>query len=293
MKLDIIKSALRNFPTLQTRLRARGTSDSSPLRGSPSRYSTPTSRARVQQPHVASALELDSGDNTRGEHSTILVQPTHTLTTPTSDLSPGKITPRNKAATFRCLLRDRQQCTITGRPYCEGFGIEAAHIIPYAFANQASCRNLDLWKMLKMFYGVEDTNRMCTTLASNVNSLGNLISLDNSIHSMFDNGTFKFEPLTLHLEPIPVFNSHIGSSLLQVNYRKPLTTPELIQSTRIYRIYKENEKRVGPLFHKSKVPILYIANAQEYVRTIPLPGYFALRKLILDLQDLCPLKDGV
>ena len=309
--LNIIRHALLNFPKLTTKSGTLSTSHSpslhgSPsihgslsLRGSPSQDFTPLNTTGEQQTPLTSTVGLlPPSDNTAplGPAGNIPVSPAHSLPTPTSIARPINITPtsttkdkptkRSHSATESCLKRDGFQCCLTGRPSIEGFAIEGAHIMPFALANEASCRNLDFWQMLDIFYGKEATDMLFAGFAGKgINSLANLISLDNSIHSMFDNRTLRLAPLTPQYEPIPVFNNHIGSYLLRVDYKQTLSTPELIQSTRIHRT---DGVTVGPLYGGSMIPITYKANVEEYIRTIPFPGFFALRLLICELQDHCP-----
>jgi len=104
-------------------------------------------------------------------------------------------TPRNPGATSACLRRDGYQCVITGRRSEHGFALEVAHIIPYALANDNSCRGLDFWNMLELFWGVDKTNRAFARVRNDINSTANLVTLDNSIHSMFDNGSLTLTPI--------------------------------------------------------------------------------------------------
>jgi len=62
--------------------------------------------------------------------------------------------------------------------------------------------------MLEVFYGQPVTNQMFNDLSKNINNLGNLIALDNSIHAMFDKGTISLTPHTLDQVPISVCNYH-------------------------------------------------------------------------------------
>ena len=59
-----------------------------------------------------------------------------------------------------CLERDQYECIITGRKFSAGSGTEVVPIIPFAFANNPGCRDLDFWKMLEMFYGSETTEKL-------------------------------------------------------------------------------------------------------------------------------------
>jgi len=129
----------------------------------------------------------------------------HILHQSTSDLdsssaltpdSATKIQSFNQSTTFTCLRHDEDQCQITGRSTQE-FAIEVAHIIPYSLGNSQGCRQFDFWKILEVFYGQPVTNQRFNNLSKNINNLGHLIALDNSIHTMFNKGTISLTPHTL------------------------------------------------------------------------------------------------
>ena len=137
-----------------------------------------------------------------------------------------------------------------------------------------------------MFQNLQ-TSFLLILSGTKINSLANLNCLDNLIHSMFDNETLRLVPLTPQHELILVFSNHIGSYFLRIEYKKPLTTPELIQSTRIVRT---NRATIGVLYPLagSLIKIKYIvANAEQYMRTIPYSGFFALSLFISQLKDIC------
>ena len=83
-------------------------------------------------------------------------------------------------------------------------------IIPFAFATHPRFRDLDFWKMLEMFYGSEATDNFFARLLEPVNSLENLITLDNSIHAMFNSGSLILTPETATRDPLPVINDYRG-----------------------------------------------------------------------------------
>ncbi|KAL0633551.1 hypothetical protein Q9L58_007584 [Maublancomyces gigas] len=110
-------------------------------------------------------------------------------------------TPRNRAQTLNCLQRDKGACIITGRKKIDSFPVEVAHLFPYALSNTAECRNETFWKSIEMFLGQAKTNRLWGLVGhENVNSLKNLVTMDRSLHDMFDKGSIQFLPFT-HTEP--------------------------------------------------------------------------------------------
>ena len=87
-----------------------------------------------------------------------------------------------------CLERDNYQCIITGRKISDGSSTEVVPLIPFAFANHPYCRDLDFWKMLDMFFGSEAIDTLFAGLLERVDNLENLVTLDSSIHAMFNSG---------------------------------------------------------------------------------------------------------
>lgn len=125
--------------------------------------------------------------------------------TPTSTTK-DKPTKRSHSATQSWLKRDGFQCCLTSLQRIDEFAIEGAHNMPYALANEATCHNLDFWQMLDIFYSNEVTNMLFANFAGKqINSLANLISLNNSIHSIFDNHTLRLAPLTPPVWANPCF----------------------------------------------------------------------------------------
>ena len=104
-------------------------------------------------------------------------------------------------------------------------------IIPFAFANHPRCQDLDFWKMLEIFYCSEAIDAMFAGLLERVNSLENLVTLDNSIHAMFNSGALTLTPGTATWDPIPVINDYTGGYWLDIGCER-LPYSEFIQSTR-------------------------------------------------------------
>ena len=113
-----------------------------------------------------------------------------------------------------CLERDQYECIISGRKVSDGSGEEVVPIIPFAFANHPRCRDLDFWKMLEMFYGSEAIDKVFAGLLEQVNSLENLVTLDSSIHGIFNSGALALTPGTATWDPIPVINDYTGGLLV-------------------------------------------------------------------------------
>jgi len=259
--LNIIKLAIRNFPCKQEDQRIRTSRRRGLTRNPASTSSIPSDLSKASTPASAS----DDSTNT-------------------ATASPSGLVKRNQAATFRCHIRDNSQCVVTGRPSTQGFPLEGAHIIPYAFANHPNCRTLAFWRTLDLFYGVKATDSIFDTLVANVNNLGNLVSLERTTHGMFDTGRLTLTPMTMDYVPITVFNEHSGSYFLRVNYPYGSPTSGLITSTRIVGA----PPGVYSLEADYLVPILYDPQATNYTSPIPQPTYFALRLLLLELQRLVP-----
>ena len=68
--------------------------------------------------------------------------------------------------------------------------------------------------MLEMFYGSEAIDNVFAGLLERVNSLENLVTLDNSIHPMFNSGALTLTPETATWDPIPVINDYTGGLLV-------------------------------------------------------------------------------
>jgi len=163
-----------------------------------------------------------------------------------------------------------------------GFALEVAHIIPYALANHDDCRELYFWKMMELFAGVEATNGMFAGMRSQINDLSNLVTLDNSIHSMFDNRRLTLTPITPTGVQIPIVNDHSGDYFLWVRYPKGMPIPELIQSTRACGV-----GTVKTLFPDCVIPMKYRPGKQSGIPTPPHTSYFALREAMISLRQQC------
>ena len=95
------------------------------------------------------------------------------------------------------------RCIVTGRQVrlCE-----AAHIFPYTAGKSHSKKNLDLWTVLRIFYGNEETLRLqeliygepgeeVTQKMTLVNRLHNMMTLGLESHLLFGDGEFLLKPL--------------------------------------------------------------------------------------------------
>lgn len=69
-----------------------------------------------------------------------------------------------------------------------GFALNVAYIIPFTLIKSTKCPQLAIWRMLEFSSDIESANSLFNVLSEEVNHQDNLVSLDNSIHSMFDNG---------------------------------------------------------------------------------------------------------
>ena len=178
-----------------------------------------------------------------------------------------------------CLERDQYQCIISGRKVSDGSGTEVVPIIPFAFVNHPCCRGLDFWKMLEMFYGSEAIDRLFAGLLGRVNSLENLVTLDSSIHAMFNSGALTLTPGTATWEPIPVINDYTGTYWLDIGY-EGLCYLDYIQST---KGLSTGEVRV--LYPWSRITIACNEAMPGHASPLPLPSYFALRAFVLSLKN--------
>jgi len=101
----------------------------------------------------------------------------HTMTPSTSGDTTAKGTTLEeqagptKASIKDCLERDQYECLITGSKFSNGPDTKVVPIIPFALENQPSCRSLDFWKMLEMFYGTEATDTIYTGLTYSSGSI--------------------------------------------------------------------------------------------------------------------------
>jgi len=180
-----------------------------------------------------------------------------------------------------CMACDQYQCIITGRKLSEGFRIEVAHIILFALASHPDCQNLDVWKMLEMFYGPESTNTLFTGVHNTIHGLENPTSLDSSIYSSFITGGLNLIP-THEDYPIHPLSHYTGDYWLSIDYCSKSGKPELIQSTNAL-----NTSKVRTLLRLSKIHIAYHEQVPGLGSPSPLLSYFALRAFVLRLNDPC------
>jgi len=63
-----------------------------------------------------------------------------------------------------------------------------AYLIQFEIIKSAKCHQLNFWKMLELIFEVESTKNLINTLYKIVHILTNLITLNNNMHAMFNNG---------------------------------------------------------------------------------------------------------
>ena len=247
-RLNLIKSGLASFPML---IDGGGTS-------------TTTEPLTVALP----------ADGTSTTTEPLTIAPPANETTQVQQAGPSQ------ASITACLERDQYQCIITGRKVSDASGTEVTPIIPFVFANHPSCRGLDFWKMLEMFYGSETIDAVFAELLERFNSLENLITLDNSIQAIFDSGALTLTPGTKMRDPIPVINDYTGRYWLIIGY-PGLHYSEYIQSTK-----GVSTGKVRVLYPWSKITIARRKAMPAHASTLPLPSYFALRAFVLSLKNI-------
>ena len=203
-----------------------------------------------------------------------------TIASPADGTTQAQQANPSEASIAACLERDQYECIITGRKLSDGSGQEVVPIIPFAFANHPSCRDLDFWKMLEMFYGSEAIDTVFAGLLERVNSLENLITPDSSIHAMFNSGALTLTPETATWDPIPVINDYTGGYWLDIAY-EGLCYTEYIQST---KGLSTGEVRI--LYPWSRITIACHEAVPGHASTLPLPSYFALRAFVLSLKNI-------
>jgi len=100
--------------------------------------------------------------------------------------------------------------------------------------------------------------------------VGNLITLNNSIHAMSNKETLTVTNLTLDQEHIQVHNNFSGKFLLLVNYLRGLLISELIQSTKVLLTvrYRVTYLYQGALLRLSQVNILKGSQVSHYPNTM-------------------------
>ncbi|PUU82656.1 hypothetical protein B9Z19DRAFT_1061675 [Tuber borchii] len=182
-----------------------------------------------------------------------------------------------------CLERDEFRCLITGCKLSGSLGREVLPLIPFAFARHPRCRGLDFWKMLEIFYGADAIDKVFAGLLNQADSLHNLITLDTSIHTIFNGGSLILTPVTASGDPIPVINDHSGGYMLNIDYHG-LSVLEFIQSTKDL-----TPGTVRTLYPWSKIAIASHnpMPANDSASILPLPTYFALRAFVLSLKNIC------
>jgi len=186
-KLKIIESALESFLTLKGPIRQIS---GSPTSWSPAQKST--------------SIAASSGSSHQTAVSGSLLQPVAT---------------RHKSSVLNCLRRDGGTCRIIGHKLLERFPVQMANIIPFAQIKGAECCQLNFWKMLELFFGVESTNSLFNTLYKNINHLTNLIILDNSIHAIIDNSNILLTPFTDYDQKIGILgNNYMTNYYLKITY---------------------------------------------------------------------------
>jgi len=240
-RLNIIESALNNFPTVITR--------------------TPTSAPALAR----SAIGLIPQRAISAPHQAV------------------QAVSRDPIAVQNCHKRDESECLVTGRNKWDGFAIEIAHIIPFALANQAGCRQMDFWRMLEFFWGVQYTNTLYDQISHEIDTTWNMVTLDNSIHAMWDKGAIILTPLTLNGVHINIGDVYFGSFDLEVSYPHPLRVPELIQSTKVIR-----QSAVCTLKEGSRVRV---PRRLEFRN--PRATYFTVRELIVRMKRECDESIGL
>ena len=192
------------------------------------------------------------------------------------------------ASITACSERDQYQCIITGRKISDGSSTEVVPLIPFAFANRPCCRDLDFWKMLDMFFGSEAIDTPFAGLLERADSLENLITLDSSIHTMFNSGGLTLTPGTATRDPIPIINDYRGGYWLNIGYDHGVRESDFIKSTKCF-----SSGQVGTLYPWDRIAIACHEGMPGHAPTLPLPSYFALRAFILSLKNTIAYKPPV
>ena len=194
----------------------------------------------------------------------------------------GTDTPRSQLTARLCRERDQYQCVVTGKKLSDGYDIQVAHVIPYHLAKNSQDRHVEFWKMLELFCGTADTDKMFKEVHSSINALENLVCLEIGVHSMFDHGTLTLRPCTFDDEELSFASTHEGSYALTVNYPQGLSEPKQMQSTKISGV-----RVIRPLYNDCQIEIQYRPHRNSQIRTVPRPAYFAIRQWLLYLNQLC------
>lgn len=277
-RLEIIRRALKNFPTLES-----GSTRGSPAPGAATRSRrhsatasrSPASLATARGSPARSAMAPGSGARRAAARAVERY------------LSREDDTPRpSDRIKSNCHKRDQNQCIITGRKTLDGWNIQVAHIMPYALACNPQCRRLDFWLMMELFYGVATTDKLFATLLANINSMDNLICLDVSVHSLFDRGRLTLTPFKIDREQISMFSGYRGPHLVTVNYPQGMSDPALIPSRNIW-----GTPGALPLVEDSQICIQHYADMPNEPRTPPKPAYFAWREYLVRLEDRCSRRE--
>ncbi|KAL7267609.1 hypothetical protein RUND412_009795 [Rhizina undulata] len=99
-----------------------------------------------------------------------------------------------------CLERDNHRCVITN---CDGWA-KVAHIVPFSQCNDERMLQGEFWKFIEMFLRKTETNRVWGLVGgANVNDSRNLITLDSTLHKMFDNFKLLIKPVSWSVSPAP------------------------------------------------------------------------------------------
>ncbi|PUU82615.1 hypothetical protein B9Z19DRAFT_1061642 [Tuber borchii] len=186
----------------------------------------------------------------------------------------------SQACITACLQRDQYQCIVTGCKVSGGSGIEVVPIIPYAFANHSRCRDLDFWKMLEMIYSADTIDTVFTRLLVRFNHPENHITLDCSLHPMFNSGRFTVTSGKATIDQIPLIYNHGEGYSLNIGYPFEVCYPNWIKSTK--GLSNDEVRTLCPM---SSIDIACHEAMPVYATSLPLPSYFMLRSLVLKLKQ--------
>jgi len=231
---------------------------------------------------IKSGLESFPIPDSRSATSTCMPSPLRLPIGPQNPHSGKTLTPQENDIydlVTACLQRDQYQCIITGRKFTDHSNANVVHIIPFSLANHRSCRGSDFWRMMEIFFGLENTDMIFEELLDRINGLENLITLDNSVCGMLNSGNLTLIPRRSIRDRIHVINDHIGNYWLEIRYPRwpELEIPEFIRSTK------------GLLLPGSRINLRYSESTPGDACMLPLPSssYFALREFILSLKNDC------
>ncbi|PUU76814.1 hypothetical protein B9Z19DRAFT_1066349 [Tuber borchii] len=164
-----------------------------------------------------------------------------------------------------CLKRDQSKCLVTGKKVSDGWPIQ------------------EFWLMLELFFGVEKTDQLFAQVSANLNGLQNLVSLDSSVHAMFDKGKLALTPLNpLTNERYTFFGPYRGRYLLTVGYPYGFSNPGLITSDKIWWL-----PGTWPVVENTGLYVPHWDDLPGQPRTPPSGHYFALRARLVWLPAQC------